>query len=229
MQRKEKKLKEFYFLFNTMPLFSNISTEHYVNVFRCLQAKIKEYEKGEIISGIYDKTEDAGIVLSGKVNIIFFSKYGVEHNVHHFEQGSLFGEAFACVPQENSTLEIIASEKSKILFLRFSKLFTEKARNCPYASQVTLNLLRETARKNIFLNKKVEILAQKKVRDKIGIYFKMLQNSGSTINVPINRQEMANFLGVDRSALSRELSAMRDEGIIEFKKNNFVVLNSKWL
>ena len=222
-------MKEFYPMFKTMPLFSNISTDYYDNVFCCLQAQIKEYEKGEVISGIYDKVENAGIILSGKVNIIFFSKYGIEHNVHHFEQGSLFGEAFACVPQQNSTLEIIATEKSKILFLRFSQLFTETAKNCPHASQVALNLLRETASKNIFLNKKVEILAQKKIRDKIGIYFKMLQDSGPAINVPINRQEMANFLGVDRSALSRELAAMRDEGIIEFKKNKFIILNSKWL
>lgn len=222
-------MKEFHSILKEMPLYSNISTKYYDNVLRCLQAYIKEYEKGQIISGIYDKEKNAGIVLSGKVNIIFFSKYGNEHNVHHFNQGSLFGEAFACVPQENSVLEIIASEKSKILFLCFSQLFTEKARKCPYASQVALNLLRETARKNIYLNKKVEILAQKKIRDRIGIYFKMLQDSNSSINIPLNRQEMANFLGVDRSALSRELSAMRDEGIIEFKKNNFLILDSRWL
>lgn len=84
-------------------------------------------------------------------------------------------------------------------------------------------------REIFFLNKKVEILAQKKIRDKIGIYFKMLQGNDSTINIPLNRQEMADFLGVDRSALSRELCTMRDEGIIEFNKNEFIILNSKWL
>lgn len=222
-------MKEFYPLFETLPLFYNISTEYYDNVFCCLQAQIKDYEKGTVISETYDRTELAGIVLSGKVNISFFSKHGDEHNVRHFEQGSLFGEAAACIPESNSTSLIITSEKSKILFMRFSQLFTEHAKKCPHASQVSLNLLREIASKNIFLNKKVEILAQKKIRDKIEVYFRMLQNCDSTINIPLNRQAMANFLGVDRSALSRELSVMRDEGIIEFNKNEFIILNPKWL
>lgn len=222
-------MKEFYWILKKMPLFRDIPINKYDNVFRCLQAKLEEYKKGEVIVGLYDKMENAGIVLSGKVNMILYSEYGSEHNVHHFEQGSLFVETFAYAFEENAALEVIAFQKSKILFLDFSQLFTEKTKACPYASQVTLNLLSETTKRNIFLNKKVEILAQKKIRDKIGIYFKMLQGNDSTINIPLNRQEMADFLGVDRSALSRELCTMRDEGIIEFNKNEFIILNSKWL
>ena len=222
-------MKEFYWILKKMPLFRDIPINKYDNVFRCLQAKLEEYKKGEVIVGLYDKMENAGIVLSGEVNMILYSKYGSEHNVRHFEQGSLFVEAFAYAFEENAALEVIASQKSKILFLDFSQLFAEKAKVCPYASQVTLNLLSEATRKIIFLIKKVEILAQKKIRDKIGIYFKMLQGNDSTINIPLNRQEMADFLGVDRSALSRELCTMRDEGIIELNKNEIIILNSKWL
>ncbi|MGC6175095.1 Crp/Fnr family transcriptional regulator [Lacrimispora sp. 38-1] len=209
-----------------MPLFRNIPSDKYDNVFSCLHARVRDFEKGETICGMNEPVHNAGIVLSGKVNISLLNKAGSEHSIRQFNEGTLFGEALACVPEEYSTVQIVSVEASKILFLCFSQLFSEKAKACPYASQVALNLLHEVAKKNIFLNKKVEILAQKKIRDKISIYFQLMSEHSASITVPLNRQEMASFLGIDRSALSRELSFMREEGLIEFRKNEFVLLKS---
>jgi len=209
-----------------MPLFEYISKDKYDNVLTCLNAQVKTYQKDETIGGLQEPIKNAGIILSGKVSISFFSKAGREYNVQQFGKGEMFGEAFACVQDESNTAQIVAEQKSQILLLHFSKLFTEKARSCPFASQVTSNLLNETAKKNIFLNKKIEILTQKKIRDRILIYLQTIDQPASPIYIPFNRQGLANYLGVDRSALSRELCTMRDEGILEFNKNRITLLKS---
>lgn len=214
----------------TMSLFDHIQQSNYSNVLCCLKSQLRKYQKGEIICGLQEPILSAGIVLSGKVKISFISKNGFEHNIKQFEKGDLFGEAFACISKRNSTVQISALQRSQILFLCFSELFTKKAYTCPYASQVTQNLLREVAKKNIFLNNKVEMLAQRKIRDRLYIYLKTLNQSNiSTIKIPLNRQELASYLGVDRSALSRELCSMRDEGILLFDKNKITVLRSEML
>ncbi len=217
-------------ILQTMSLFDHIQRNNYQNVLCCLKSQIKEYQKGEIICGIHEPLLNAGIVLSGKVRVSFVNRGGSEHNVKQFEKGELFGEAFACIVEEKSAVQIIALQRSEILFLHFSELFTEKARTCPYASQVTQNLLRQIAKKNIFLNNKVEMLAQRKIRDRIYIYLKnIIKSSDSIINIPLSRQELANYLGVDRSALSRELCSMKDEGILTFNRNRITILKPETL
>ena len=150
-------MKEYNRIFEKMSLFKEIPRDKYENVFRCLQAHVKEYGRGETVVGINSRIENAGIVLSGKLSLILYSRYGSEHNLLHFTQGSLFGETLTCALEENNSSEVIAVEKSKILFLRFSQLYTPKAKTCPYASQIALNLLQEFSKRNILLNKKVEI------------------------------------------------------------------------
>ncbi|WP_099469480.1 Crp/Fnr family transcriptional regulator [Konateibacter massiliensis] len=216
-------MKEYTALFNKMPLFDNIPTDKYVNVFSCLHAKIQLYTKGEIICRMNDPMKRAGILLSGKIDTYLLSKAGAIHSVQQFSEGQIFGEALTCLPEEISPVQIVSIEDSEILFLEFSRLYSKEAKACPYASQVALNLLHEIAQKNVFLNRKVEILAQKKIRDKINIYLQSVSKNQSSIVIPLNRQEMSEFLGVDRSALSRELSLMREEGLIDFNKNEFVI------
>ncbi len=212
----------------SMPLFKHIQPDKYTNVLSCLNGRIQDYAKGEIIYSLQDPLKSAGIVLSGRVNMSMVSVTGTEHYVQQFDPGDIFGEALACRadPMDNGVLQITAVQKSSILFVCLSHLFMEKALTCPYASQVALNLLKEVVDNNIFLSRKVEILSQKKIRDRIFIYLQSVGRSGNTVNIPFNRQELANFLGVDRSALSRELCLMRDEGMIDFYKNEIILLRN---
>ena len=212
-----------------MPLFADLEECMYPNVLRCLEARVATFEKGQVIYGTTDRIDRAGIIIDGKVNLTFFNEAGIEHNIRQYEKGSLFGETYACLLKKDSNVQIASVTPTKILFIKVSKLFTGQVKICPLASQVTLNLLKEVALENIYLNQKVELLAQKRIREKIKIYLKYVYSNDSVIKHSFIRQEMANFLGVDRSALTRELSFMRAEGIIDFNKYTITVLDQKFI
>lgn len=218
-------MQKYYALLASMQLFAKIPKDKYINVLQCLKSKIKEFEKGETIYDYHETLVAAGIVLEGKVSTLLLNRTGSEHNIREFYPGELFAEAFSCVPIEKSNVQITSIKKSKILFLSFSELFSEKTVRCPYAAQVTLNLLHETAKKNIFLAKKVEILTQKKIRDKIILYLCTIKFVDNETDLPFNRQGLADYLGVERSALSRELSVMRKENLIDYNKNRLTIIS----
>jgi len=226
LQQKGGFMKKIDAILQSIPLFDNIDPEKYSHVLSCLNGKVQDFTKGEIISDSQNSPNSSGIVLSGKISMSMISRNGTEHYVQQFEAGDIFGEAFSyqTETQDNTVFQLVAVENCSILFLNFKNLYVEEALACPYASQVALNLLKKVVQNNLHLNSKVNILSQKKIRDRIVIYLQSVYRSGNTMQIPFNRQELANFLGVDRSALSRELSAMRDEGIIDFYKNEIILL-----
>ena len=218
-------MREYFSLLKKMPLFHNATDEDIVHVLRCLEASEKVYAKNEIIFHCLEPIPYAGIVLEGEVLAAIQNADGREYGMRHFTAGDLFGEAYACVPDEPCNLQISACHDSRILFLRFSNLFSPHAAHCPHASKITANLLQETARNNIFQNKKITILTKKHIRDKLLSYLYTLPcDETYTVHIPFDRQGLANDLGVERSALSRELSLMRREGMLDFHKNQITLL-----
>lgn len=218
-------MRQYFSLLKKMPLFHNATDEDITHVLRCLEASEKNYAKNEIIFPYMEPVPYAGIVLEGEVLAAIQNTEGREYSLRHFTAGDLFGEAYACVPEEPCSLQISACRDSHILFLRFSNLFKPHAARCPHASKITANLLRETARNNIFQNKKITILTQKHIRDRLVTYLYTLPwDDTHTVHIPFDRQGLANYLGVERSALSRELSMMRGEGLLDFHKNQITLL-----
>lgn len=212
-----------------MPFFKGIDINKMPNVLRCLDGCVKKFEKGQIIYDYHQTINYAGIVLEGEIGIVMLNSSGSLHNVRICHQGELFGEAYACITSEPSVVQIIAKKKCKILFLKFEKLFNETSVKCPYAARVSVNLLRDMARKNIFQNKKVEILAQKHIREKLVLFLELCKIETNKILVPYDRQNLANYLGVERSALSRELGRMKKEGLIDYNKNEITVISDTLL
>lgn len=204
-----------------MALFDQEDEEGITHVLRCLEAYQKTYGKNEIIYHQNEPMPYAGIVLEGEVYTVMFNSVGNEHHVAQFLPGDLFGAAYACAPDIHSNVQTIACKNSRILFLKFSNLFLPDSIRCPYASQITSNLLRETARNNILQNQKIQLLTQKHIRERILLFLQSFPRDDSRIEIPFNRQAMANYLDIERSALSRELSRMKQEGIIDFQGNQF--------
>ncbi len=206
-------------------LFNACDETAIYNIIKCLEGYIKEYKKNEMIYNFYDKIDFAGIILKGEVKSIMTNATDSELVMRHFEAGSLFAGAYACISSEKSDMQIIAQKDSTILFLKLSNLFLDKAVHFPYASRTTANLLKETAQNNIFQARKVQILTQKHIRDRLMLYLSTIQKgiitpkTKSVIELPFNRQELANYLGVERSALSREMCRMKKEGLIDFDRN----------
>ncbi len=218
-------MKNYLSLLKKSPLFNSLNEGGILRVIRCLDGYQKDYEKNQIIYNYLDQIDYAGIVLEGEVSVVMLNFCGNEHGVRKFVKGDLFGNAYACLPLMNSAIQILASDESKILFLKLSNLFLPKAIHCPYASQITINLLKETVENNLTQDAKIEILIQRYIRDKLILYLSKLKiNNDNSITLAFNRQELADHLGVERSALSRELGKMKKEGLIDFHKNKLYIL-----
>lgn len=218
-------MEEYFSLLKKMPLFHNATDEDITYVLRCLEAFTKSYDKNEVIYNYFERIPYAGIVLSGEIHVVMHNSTGSEYSIRRFIAGDIFGESYACIPEALSTIQVLSHQKCMVLFMRFSNLFLPYASTCPHASKITANLLKETARNNIFQNQKIQILTQRHVRDKLTTYlYTLSQDDTRTVRIPFDRQGLANYLGVERSALSRELSRMQKEGLLDFYKNRITLL-----
>lgn len=229
MATKGENMKKYLPILKEMPLFKHLDEEGILFIINYLDGYEKTYEKHEIIYNFLDRIEYAGIVLQGQIDMIMLNFVGNEYGSRRFIKGNLFGVAYSCIPSEESVVQVVSQEKSKVLFLKLSNLFLPKSIHCTYTAQMTTNFLIETAKNNIFQNAKIQILIQRHIRDKLIIYLCSISPYNNSITIPFNRQELANYLGVDRSALSRELSNMKKEGLIDFHKNKIYILKKALL
>ena len=216
-------------------LFHGIKQEAYASVLQCLGAQRHQYERGEQIHHVGNKMSTAGLVLSGLVDVALYNESGNQLSINRFDSGEIFGESFACLQSEKCPVSVHAVSDCEVIFIRLALLFTPQKMNCTQAAKVTENLVQLLAKKNVFLNQKVQILAQKKIRDKIKVSLQTeMANTPPGQDekhyvIRFNRDEMARYLGVDRSALSRELCNMRDEGILSFQRNHIKMLDPSFL
>ncbi len=211
-------------------LFKGIPEEKYSNIFSCLQARITEYKADALIVTIGDHNFRAGIVLDGSLEEFIYDENANHVAIQHLKSGSVFGAELACGSSFSSQFYLKASVDTKVLLLDFKTLLSETTLTCHCRMQVTANLLQELSNQITFFNVKLRILSQKKLRDKLKIYLQTLEQSKEgVIHLPLTRNKLAEFLYVDRSALSRELCRLRDEGILTFSGSNIKILDSDFL
>lgn len=208
-------------------LFSGIPKEKYDTIFSCLQARIDEYKAETLIVAIGDHNFRAGIVLDGSLEEFIYDENANHVTIQHLESGSVFGAELACGNALSSQFYLKASVHTKVLLLDFKVLLSETTLTCPHRMKVTANLLQELSNQIAFFNVKLRILSQKKLRYKLKIYLQTLEPSeGGILHLPLTRTKLAEFLYVDRSALSRELCRLRDEGLLKFSSSNIKLLDS---
>lgn len=212
-----------------MQLFESIETDSISKVIRCLEGHTKTFKKGQIIYNYFDQINYAGVVLEGQVSATMINSCGNEYSVRNFCAGKLFGEAYSCAPEEPSAIQLTSTIESKVLFLKLSNLFKNQSFHCPYSSQITANLLKEIAKNNLYQNQKLQILTQKNIRDRLVVYLRSLKMKDNTVVIPFNRQELANYIGAERSALSRELSKMKNDKLININKRQITILSKDLL
>ena len=202
--------------------FDQIPEEKYPNVLRCLQASRKRFQKEESILNVGDCSQMTGVVISGVAEVAFYDEHGNQINVNHLE--------LACSDLAASPVQLRAITDCEVLLLNMDSLFDKMEKPCPYKMRVATNLLRIFARQTMFLNLKLRIMGQKRLRDKLKVYLQSQRPQiDGTIVLPYNRNELANFLYVDRSALSRELSRMQQEGILTYQGSVFHILDRSFL
>ena len=206
------------------PLFEGIAFEDFDRLLNCLSAKTVCYKKGEIILLSGNSVSFVGLVLSGHIKIIKEDKNGNITILTELSSPELFGEVFACAEIEHSPVTVQASKDCEILFIDYKRIVISCAAACPFHAKVIGNMLKLIAKKNLLLNQKNEILSQRTIRGKLISFFDNQRGMAKNFTIPYNREELASYLCVDRSSMSRELCKMRDEGLIKFTKNHFVFL-----
>ena len=210
------------------PVFNGISEDELAGMKAASCLREKNYAKGEYIFRMGDVTTKLGIVLSGSVvveNEDVWGNTGILTKVH---SGGVFAETYALcrLPMMVSAK---AMEDSRIQFLDLRVLDTYESSAFTWQRKLSKNLLDISARKNITLSERMFCISSKTVRGRVLVYLsKQARLSGSSsFRIPFDRQQMADYLNVDRSALSKELGKMKEEGLIDFNKNHFVIYSEE--
>jgi len=206
-------------------LFKGLTKPEIESILQCLKARHVIYEKEKDVYRIGDEIKLIGIVLSGSVHITKNDILGNVHIVQNIEAGELFAEAYACLQSSYSLVNVTTVQKSEILFIDVNKILTVCSAGCCFHQSLVKNLLYIIAEKNISLVKKIEHITPKSIRERVQSYLSSeAQRQGKyTFEIPFNRQQLADYLMVERSALSNELSKMQKAGLIKYNKNNFIL------
>ncbi len=205
-------------------LFDGISETELEKMLCCLESFEKTYCKNETILNEGESIHYVGIVLDGAVKIGKTDYNGNETSMAKVPQGEVFAEVFACAKISHSPVSITALTRSSILFFDYNKIISTCSSSCLFHRQLISNMLTIVAHKTLYLNRRVDVISKRTLRNKILAYFHYESDGLSTFRIPMNREELANFLCADRSALSNELSKMQKEGLIKYHKNEFEIL-----
>ncbi len=208
---------------NDIPLFEGIQTDELAVMLECMGAVVSSYEKNATIMPEQNHVRQLGIVLSGTVRTVMDDIWGNRTIIGDMKRGDTFGEVFALDEKECGCLSVIAVSETKILLLPFLKIMHTCSRRCDYHHRLADNLLKSVTEKNLYLMEKMQIVSKKSLREKIMSYLSLQAKRSSSIyfEIPFGRVGLADYLCADRSALTRELNAMRNDGLIDFDKNTF--------
>ncbi len=222
-------MKEYINILKQCPLFANIQEDNITNLLSCLNAKERKYQKDEFIFIAGHTSDYMGIVLSGSVYVIHEDYWGNRTILSSIESGGLFGETFSFAHTDVLPVSVIAHENCTVLLINCKKLINTCSPTCIFHAELIKNMMMILALKNVSLTRKINHITKKTTREKILSYLSecAVEAVNNTFTIPFNRQELADYLSVERSALSNTLCKMRDDGIIEFHKNEFRILSNK--
>lgn len=218
-------MKEMLSVLRMSGIFSGISEEETEKMLHCLEMRPETFQKDEYILRAGDRVEAFGLVITGKVLIIQEDFWGNRNILAAVGAGHCFAETFACSPGAVLNVSVIAETNVQVLFLNVKRILTTCPSTCSHHNRMIRNLLSELAEKNLRLNEKITHLGQRSRRAKILSYLSAeAQRHGSAeFDIAFSRQQLADYLSVDRSGLSMELSRMQEEGLLEYRKNHFVL------
>ena len=205
-----------------IPLFEAMSEAELADMqaLHCMRTKV--FEKNAVILHSGDRVRNLGIVLNGSVLIENVNVWGDKSILSRVEPGQVFAESYALCG-EPLLVDAVAAERAEILFLHLDIVLSPEYSGRPWHARLMQRLTLMTARKNLVLSRRIFCTSPRSVRERLLTYLsgQTLQCGSAEFDIPFNRQQMADYLNLDRSALSKELGRMRDEGLLSFRKNHF--------
>ncbi|MBS3991373.1 MAG: Crp/Fnr family transcriptional regulator [Erysipelothrix sp.] len=207
-------------------LFAGLSPQELDHFIACKKPVVKTYYSRDIIFAEDSYIKEIGVIITGEALISKTDFYGNENIILHLKEADSFGEAIALAQHEPSRVNVIAKTQTVIAFFDISQFITGCQMFCSYHQKINENLLQVLAKKLIELHKKVDTLSKRSIRDKLLEYLNYCPKVESNIAlIPFSRQELANYLNVDRSALAREMKSMIDDEIIKVEGKRIIFLN----
>ncbi len=216
---------EFGAVLRRTPLLKGIDSGDLEKMLGCLGAWEADVNQGEKALTMGDAPDHIGILLMGELQIVREDENGGRALLTTLWPGDYYGEALACAGVMHSPVSVEAVAASRVLKVPNHRLMEPCANACAFHRQLIRNLASIIAKKNLMLQKRMEILEKKSIRDRVMLFLSgQMREAGKGFSLAMSRGEMADYLAVDRSALSRELGRLRDEGVLAFDGNRFVVL-----
>lgn len=218
-------MEEFLSTIRSAPLFSGVSEAELTAMLACLKAEKKDFPKEAFVLRAGDTAESIGLVLTGTVLVIQEDIWGNCNILSKAGLGQTFAAAYACAPGSRLNVSVVAETPVTVLFLNVKRILTVCPSACSYHSRIIRNLLGELAGKNLQFSEKLTHVGQRSTRSKIMSYLSAeAQRLGTyELDIPFSRQQLADYLGVERSGLSQELGKMKKDGLLDYRKSHFVL------
>ena len=219
-------MKKYIPILKRTKLFSGVSDEDIETMLSCLDARLREYKKGEYVIRQGEYINNIIVLVSGQIHIQSDDYWGNRTIVNRIAAGDMFGEAYIAPDSGAMLNDVLAVEDSAVIFFDVQRIVTVCSSGCRFHSMVVKNLFFAISEKNRILVQKLGHISKRSTREKLLSYLseEAKRRNSVSFSIPFNRQHLADFLSVDRSAMSNELCKMRDEGLLEFDKNNFRLL-----
>ena len=220
-------MKNYLKILRKCPLFFNIDDESLLRMLTCLGARIDFFDKKYTIFKEGSPAKYIGIVLSGSVQMVRGDYYGNRSIISNIGETHLFSEAFACAEESELPVSFIANEPCHVMFIECAHILHTCHNNCGFHQQLIFNLMKDLASKTLLFHQKIEITSKRTTRDKLLSYLMLeaKRAGGEGFYIDFDRQELADYLEVERSGLSAEIGKLKKEGIIENTKNYFKLID----
>lgn len=224
LQRNGENMEKYIETLKNCALFYGLTEEQISSVLKDLNIIVRDYKKNEYVYHQGQVIENIGIILSGNAQIISTDYFGNDSIYSVISNGDMFGEALFAIQNRKMPFSIVATRESRILFIKKSQLFADHIKT-EENNIIIKNLIYILAEKTLKFRQTIEHVTRRTTRQKVLSYLSHMANTtnSETFSIPFNRQQLADYLAVERSALSAELSRMKQDGLIEYKKNIFTI------
>ncbi len=218
-------MKKFLPVIKSCPLFSGIGEEELEAMLKCLDAKTRSYPEASYIIERGENVRSIGLMLEGSALLVQDDIWGNRNIVSRIQKGDTFGTAYACSGGTPSNVSITAESDATVMYLSVSRILTVCSRACSHHNRLLKNLMMDTAGKNLRFADKLMHIGQRTTRARIMSYLSSEARRMKSLefDIPFSRQQLADYLSVERSGLSIELGKLKKEGVIDCRKNHFVI------
>ena len=216
-------MKKYISILKRTRLFAGVGDSEIESMLSCLGERLCTYKKGEYVLRQGEHLSDIIVLVDGNLHIQKDDYWGNRSILGQISVGEMFGEAYV-TPESGAVLnDVVALEDSVVIFFDVKRIITTCSSTCRFHATVVQNMFYAISEKNRKLVQKLDHMSKRSTREKLISYLseEAKRQNSSSFTIPFNRQQLADFLSVDRSAMSNELCKMRDDGLLEFEKNQF--------